>query len=90
MKKWYLGVNNRYVFFNNKYFFLLLLIMFNKHLNIFSQLTADNEHWFEVSSPAVSHVRVVMAPDGGISRIRLIGNAAPLIQRASTSSALSL
>ncbi|XP_013184664.2 allantoicase [Amyelois transitella] len=38
-----------------------------------SKMSADKEHWFDCDSEVVTHVRVTMAPDGGISRIRTLG-----------------
>ncbi|GBP05442.1 Allantoicase [Eumeta japonica] len=38
-----------------------------------SKLTANSEHWFECQPRVASHVRVTMAPDGGISRVRVMG-----------------
>ncbi|KAL4706890.1 hypothetical protein ACJJTC_012349 [Scirpophaga incertulas] len=38
-----------------------------------SKLSADNEHWYTCDSETVTHIRVTMAPDGGISRIRAFG-----------------
>ncbi|XP_068631298.1 allantoicase-like [Battus philenor] len=38
-----------------------------------SRLGANKEHWYNCDSDVTSHVRVTMAPDGGISRIKLFG-----------------
>ncbi|CAG5041413.1 unnamed protein product [Parnassius apollo] len=38
-----------------------------------SKLTANKEHWYSCDSDITSHVKVTMAPDGGISRIRIFG-----------------
>ncbi|XP_028157548.1 allantoicase-like isoform X2 [Ostrinia furnacalis] len=38
-----------------------------------SKLSAHNEHWFDCHSEPITHIRVSMAPDGGISRIRTFG-----------------
>ncbi|KAG7308268.1 hypothetical protein JYU34_006950 [Plutella xylostella] len=39
------------------------------------KLSAHKEHWFPCSSGPVTHVRVTIAPDGGVSRLRLMGHA---------------
>ncbi|XP_047528746.1 allantoicase-like [Vanessa atalanta] len=44
-----------------------------------SKLSANKEHWFSCNSDAISHIRVTMAPDGGISRIRTFGHVEPTI-----------
>ncbi|MDO6765654.1 allantoicase [Agarivorans sp. 1_MG-2023] len=42
-----------------------------------SALSADNSHFFEVSTEqAISHVRVNIFPDGGIARLRIFGQPA--------------
>ncbi|KAL0832989.1 hypothetical protein ABMA28_001112 [Loxostege sticticalis] len=38
-----------------------------------SKLSANQEHWFDCSSESITHIKVTMAPDGGISRIRTYG-----------------
>ncbi|XP_061710905.1 allantoicase-like [Cydia pomonella] len=38
-----------------------------------SKLSAHREHWYNCESNLVTHVRVTMAPDGGISRVRAFG-----------------
>ncbi|CAH0725354.1 unnamed protein product, partial [Brenthis ino] len=38
-----------------------------------SKLSAHKEHWFGCNSDVISHLRVTIAPDGGISRIRTFG-----------------
>lgn len=40
-----------------------------------SKLTAHNEHWYDCDSSVVTHIRVSMAPDGGIARVRAFGFA---------------
>ncbi|VVC98531.1 unnamed protein product [Leptidea sinapis] len=40
-----------------------------------SKLSANKEHWYETDSKVISHLRITMAPDGGISRIRVYGFA---------------
>ncbi|KAI5646573.1 allantoicase repeat domain-containing protein [Phthorimaea operculella] len=40
-----------------------------------SKLSAHSEHWYDCDSPVVTHIRVSMAPDGGIARIRAFGFA---------------
>ncbi|RVE46686.1 hypothetical protein evm_008649 [Chilo suppressalis] len=43
------------------------------------KLSADREHWFDCDSDIITHIRVTMAPDGGISRIRTFGYVDPRI-----------
>ncbi|KAG6453581.1 allantoicase [Manduca sexta] len=38
-----------------------------------SKLSANNEHWYERNSDIITHIRVTISPDGGISRIRALG-----------------
>ncbi|XP_049870195.1 probable inactive allantoicase [Pectinophora gossypiella] len=40
-----------------------------------SKLSANSEHWYDCKSDLITHIRVTMAPDGGISRIRTYGYA---------------
>ncbi|XP_053603789.1 allantoicase-like [Plodia interpunctella] len=37
------------------------------------KMSAHNEHWFDCDSDVITHIRVTMAPDGGISRVRTFG-----------------
>ncbi|XP_031767131.2 allantoicase-like isoform X1 [Galleria mellonella] len=37
------------------------------------KMTAHKEHWFDCESEVITHIKVTMAPDGGISRIRTYG-----------------
>ncbi|XP_028043974.1 allantoicase-like [Bombyx mandarina] len=37
------------------------------------KLSAHKEHWFSCQSDLITHVRVTIAPDGGLSRLRLLG-----------------
>ena len=42
-----------------------------------SKLSADSDHWFDANDiGAISHVRLDIFPDGGISRLRLMGKKA--------------
>eukprot|EP00039_Didymoeca_costata_P005372 m.81030 g.81030 ORF g.81030 m.81030 type:complete len:384 (+) comp12789_c0_seq2:104-1255(+) len=50
-----------------------------------SRLTADNIHTFEVKRQQVTHVRLTIYPDGGVSRLRIIGN--PLVSPGTTNAA---
>ncbi|CAG9794965.1 unnamed protein product [Diatraea saccharalis] len=40
-----------------------------------SKLSAHKEHWYDCDSDVITHIRVSMAPDGGISRVRTFGYA---------------
>lgn len=44
-----------------------------------SKLSANKEHWFSCNSDVISHIRVTIAPDGGISRIKTFGHVEPNI-----------
>ncbi|XP_041970929.1 allantoicase-like [Aricia agestis] len=44
-----------------------------------SKLGPNKEHIFECNSDVVSHLRVTIAPDGGISRLRVFGHAEQMI-----------
>ncbi|XP_045494408.1 probable allantoicase [Colias croceus] len=37
------------------------------------KLSANREHWFDSDTDAINHVRVIIAPDGGMSRVRMYG-----------------
>ncbi|XP_014370334.2 allantoicase [Papilio machaon] len=38
-----------------------------------SKLSANKEHWYKVESEIITHLRVTIAPDGGLSRIKIFG-----------------
>jgi allantoicase len=41
-----------------------------------TKLQADHRHHFDVAAPVATHVRFRIYPDGGVSRLRLIGRSA--------------
>lgn len=48
--------------------------MFSIFLSIISfQLSANKEHWYKVESDLITHLKVTIAPDGGLSRIKVFG-----------------
>ncbi|XP_072939747.1 probable inactive allantoicase [Epargyreus clarus] len=42
-----------------------------------SKLSANNEHWYICDSDYITHIRVTISPDGGLSRIRAFGFVEP-------------
>ncbi|XP_032513181.2 allantoicase-like [Danaus plexippus] len=44
-----------------------------------SKLSPHKEHWFTCKSDVVSHIRVTIGPDGGLSRLRTFGYVQPTI-----------
>ncbi|XP_004922946.1 probable inactive allantoicase isoform X1 [Bombyx mori] len=40
-------------------------------------LEGDKEHWFDCESDVITHIKVTISPDGGISRLRTFGYISP-------------
>ncbi|GAA0602508.1 allantoicase [Actinomadura livida] len=49
-----------------------------------TDLLPDTRHRFRLTTPEVTHVRLDIHPDGGIARLRLLGDLAPDAERALT------
>ncbi|TDB91877.1 allantoicase [Actinomadura sp. 7K534] len=49
-----------------------------------TDLLPDTRHRFRLATPEVTHVRLDIHPDGGIARLRLLGDLAPEAERALT------
>jgi allantoicase len=49
-----------------------------------TDLLPDTRHRFRLTSPEVTHVRLDIHPDGGIARLRLLGDLTPDAGRSLT------